>query len=103
MPVITDEFSRANHIEAGLWILIAVMALMIAIRRRGHARSRCIILAGTLIAFGFSDIVETRTGAWWQPWWLFVWKAVCMAVLLVLLVEHYRRPFRMRRGQQVAP
>jgi hypothetical protein len=30
----------------------------------------------------FSDLVEARTGAWWKPWWLFVWKAACVLLML---------------------
>jgi hypothetical protein len=95
MPVITDEFRLANYYEAGLWIVIGLIALGFALRGVGHVRSRCLILAVTLVVFGFSDVVETRTGAWWRPWWLFVWKAACVAVLLALLVEHYWRRFRL--------
>jgi hypothetical protein len=97
MPVITDEFREANHGEAGLWILIGLIALFIAVRRPGYARRRCLILSPTLIVFGFSDIVEATTGAWWRPWWLFVWKAVCVIILVALLVEHYWRQFQARR------
>jgi hypothetical protein len=97
MPVITDEFRQANQGEAVLWFVIGVMALFVAIRRPGYARKRCLILSPTLIAFGFSDLVEATTGAWWRPWWLFVWKAACVIVLVALLVDHYYRRFRARR------
>ena len=48
------------------------------------------IAAVTFCAFGVSDIVEVETGAWWRPWWLLVWKGLCIVVLLVLLWQHYR-------------
>ena len=91
MPVITDEFRFLNLAEAGFWIAVAVIAAAIGARRSGRVRGRCFLLAATLIAFGLSDVVETTTGAWWRPWWLFLWKAICVAVLLALLVEHYWR------------
>jgi hypothetical protein len=81
-----------------LWIAIGVVSLVIGLRKSGYARSRCLILALTLGTFGVSDLVETRTGAWWRPWWLFVWKAACVVVLLALLVEHYWRRFRGTRA-----
>lgn len=89
--VITDEFRLLNYLEAGLWIAIAVVALVIGLGKAGRTRSRCLILAATLVAFGFTDVVETTTGAWWRPWWLLAWKTACVLVLLALLVEHYRR------------
>jgi hypothetical protein len=103
MPVITDEFRTANYLEAGLWLAISLIAAVMALRKRGRVRSRCLLLAAAMVAFGFSDIVETTTGAWWRPWWLFVWKAVCVAVFVVLLGEHYWLRFRRSRGDAVTP
>jgi hypothetical protein len=94
MPVITDEFRIANYFEAALWGVVALMAVAFAIRKGGHARSRCAILAIAMLAFGLSDVVETRTGAWWRPWWLLAWKAACVGVFVALLGGHYRRRFR---------
>jgi hypothetical protein len=34
------------------------------------------------VPFGLSDLVESQTGAWWTPWWLFAWKALCVLGLL---------------------
>jgi hypothetical protein len=104
MPVITDEFRFLNFVEAAFWIVVAVIAVAIGARRPGRVRRRCFLLAATLIPFGLSDVVETGTGAWWRPWWLFVWKAACVAVLLALLVEHYFRRFAGRsRPPPAAP
>ena len=100
MPVITDEFRYLNLLEAGLWIAVAVVSAGIGLRRAGRVRHRCLVLAAAMIAFGASDVVETRTGAWWRPWWLFAWKAACVAVFLALLVEHYRARSLARRLQR---
>jgi hypothetical protein len=43
------------------------------------------VAAAVLLAFGGSDVVETRTGAWWHPWWLLVWKGLCVVALVVLV------------------
>lgn len=98
--VITDEFRYLNLLEAGLWITVAVVSAAMGIRRPGRVRKRCLVLAATMFAFGASDVVETQTGAWWRPWWLFVWKAACVAVLLALLVEHYRARLAARRAER---
>ncbi|MHC4132622.1 MAG: hypothetical protein ACYSSP_06740 [Planctomycetota bacterium] len=42
-----------------------------------------------LIAFGCSDFVEIRTGAWWRPWWLLVWKGGCLTGFAILLAWYY--------------
>jgi hypothetical protein len=39
-------------------------------------------VACVLVAFGFSDVVEIQTGAWWRPWWLLVWKGACLLAML---------------------
>lgn len=48
------------------------------------------VLAGSLVMFGLSDVVEVRTGAWYQPWWLLVWKGVCLATIVAVLVGTWR-------------
>jgi len=35
-------------------------------------------LAGWLILFGVSDIIEVSTGAFWRPWWLLALKGTCL-------------------------
>lgn len=67
-PVHMDIERDGNLIEAGVWFLLAI----------------------TLAVFGGSDLVEARTGAWWKPWWLFVWKAACVVVLLLAFIRYYR-------------
>jgi len=91
LAVITREFVHSNYIEAGLWIALGVGAAVQAFRYAGAVRRDLLILALDLIAFGLSDIVETRTGAWWRPWWLLTWKAACIGVMLALLLRYLRR------------
>jgi hypothetical protein len=57
-------FVYANLTEAALWIALAVAVLFRAKSWPGRA------LAAALVLFGISDLVETRTGAWYEPWWL---------------------------------
>jgi len=85
-----DIHRDGNFIEAGVWFVI--VALVFLKRRRSSAivRSVLLLLAVTLAVFGGSDIVEAHTGAWWKPWWLFVWKAICVAVLLFGFMKYFR-------------
>ena len=79
-----------NLIEAGVWFLLALTLFIYAFRRDRRIRPTLLVLAFTLAVFGGSDLVEARTGAWWTPWWLFVWKAACVVVLLLGFVRYYR-------------
>lgn len=82
-------FSEANHIEAALWLAIGAGFIAHAVLKAAF-RKECLRAAITFIAFGFSDIVEARTGAWWRPWWLLVWKGACVLVFLLLLIGYIR-------------
>ena len=88
-------FANANHLEAGLWMVIGAGFLIHAAVKTAFRRSS--LVAGvTFIAFGMSDVVEVRTGAWWRPWWLFGWKAICVLTIAILLIRYlkYRRANR---------
>ena len=88
----SDEFfALFNYIEAGFWILVGLICAGYALRRTGLIQRRCWQAAFAFIAFGCSDVVEAGTGAWWRPWWLLVWKGLCLATLLVLLVDYWQR------------
>jgi hypothetical protein len=85
--VLADSFfARSNYIEAGLWGAIGVGFIVHAIVKRSAATS--VIAAVTFFAFGFSDVIEASTGAWWRPWWLLALKGLCLAVFLALLVRY---------------
>src|SRR5687768_1127172 len=84
-------FETSNYIEAGLWALISTIFVGFAIKRSGIVRRDCIIAAIAFAFFGLSDVVEASTGAWWRPWWLLVWKGMCLVVIATLLVRHVRR------------
>ncbi|MCF6312188.1 MAG: hypothetical protein L3J39_07030 [Verrucomicrobiales bacterium] len=83
-------FSGFNYAEAVLW---SGMALFFGVRGFGKARDQRLlyfILAIGFLAFSISDLVEVRTGAWWRPWWLLLWKGVCVLVLARCLFVWYR-------------
>src|SRR5689334_8196350 len=88
---ISAFFSDSNYAEACLWAGIGVAFAIAAICKAGVVRRDSIVTAITFLFFGASDWVEAHTGAWWRPWWLLVWKGLCLLVFLWLLVRHYRR------------
>ena len=81
--------SIGNALEVALWSLIA-LAFFIAAFRHPQSRKSLLIASLAFLLFGLSDLVEIYTGAWWSPWWLLVWKALCLIVLLALWIS-YRR------------
>lgn len=70
-------FVLLNQIEACLWCAMAVAIAISLTRRRRWNGTRAVGVL-VLLAFGISDLVETTTGAWWRPWWLFAWKTICV-------------------------
>ncbi len=70
-------FVYGNYVESILWIAIG----LIVCHRVGWRRGKW--LAAALFAFGVSDMVETRTGGWYTPWWMLTWKVSCVAAIVV--------------------
>jgi succinate-acetate transporter protein len=79
-----------NLIEAGVWFLLALVLCVYTFFSNRRVRFILWFLSITLAVFGVSDLVEARTGAWWKPWWLFVWKAACVGGLLLGFALYYR-------------
>lgn len=84
-----DLERTGNLIEAGFWAVVAVVIGVRAVFEGGVVRRLFAILAVAFAAFGVSDIVEAGTGAWWQPWWLFVWKAGCVLIFIACFWKYY--------------
>ena len=87
-------FKIANLVEAVFWTAIGVVFGIFAIRKINAARQRFAVAGVTLFLFGLSDIVESETGAWWRPWWLLLWKGVCIIILAALFILYRREKQR---------
>ncbi len=85
MPAATFWFNIA---EAVVWTAMGISLLIVSLRSRPSVVLA--VLGATLLAFGASDVVETQTGAWWRPWWLLVWKGLCLAVIAGCLLALMR-------------
>jgi len=79
-----------NSIEAFLWF---GLALVIAIRSFYYKKTTKsgVIAFFALILFAFSDLVEAKTGAWWRPWWLLLWKVSCLCAMALSFFLYTRR------------
>lgn len=83
-----------NLVEVFLWSTIGIVFLVKS--RKAKWRSRTILIGILFIAFGMSDAVELQTGAWWRPWWLFVWNAICVVSLTAFGIRRYKESARVK-------
>lgn len=82
-----DALATFNLVEATIWFAFGAGLLGAALFR--PAGFRYGIVAGiAFVLFGASDLVEMRTGAWFQPWWLLAWKGACVVVLATTYVGY---------------
>jgi len=83
-------YVNGNYIEAFLWFCFAIGFAVNAGKTSGITRINRLITSLIFLFFGGSDIVEVQTGAWWSPWWLFVWKASCVLSMAILFWVYLR-------------
>lgn len=79
-----------NLCEMAVWGTAAAVMLVRSAKESEPIRRLGQNTAGVLAVFSLTDLMEIRTGAWWDPWWLFALKAACVAALLWAGFE-YRR------------
>ena len=83
-------YVNGNYLEAFLWFCFAIGFAVNAGKTSGKTRINRLITTLFFLLFGGSDIVEVQTGAWWSPWWLFVWKASCVVSMVILFWVYLR-------------
>ena len=83
-------YVNGNYIEAFIWFCFAIGFAVNAGKTSGITRINRLITTLIFLLFGGSDIVEVQTGAWWSPWWLFVWKASCVLSMAILFWVYLR-------------
>ncbi len=84
-----DDVERTgNLIEAGFWIIFGVVVTLVLWRQARRLTPFSLISGMVVILFGLSDLVESRTGAWWRPWWLLLWKAICLTGMAVCFLKY---------------
>ena len=88
-----------NGCEAVLWIILAAAVLFGFRTAPQDLRRVSRVMAALLVAFALSDVIEMRTGAWWRPPALLVFKGVCLVGLIASTV----RIITLQRGAPSAP
>jgi hypothetical protein len=83
-------YVNGNYIEAFLWFCFAIGFAVNAGKTSGITIINRLITTIIFLFFGGSDIVEVQTGAWWSPWWLFVWKASGVLSMAILFMVYLR-------------
>ena len=83
-------YVNGNYLEALIWFVFAIGFAVNAEKTSGTTRINRLITTLIFLLFGGSDIVEVQTGAWWSPWWLFVWKASCVLSMAILFGVYLR-------------
>lgn len=76
-----------NVFEVVLWTALGCEFSRRSVWIERSYRGRCLLAALAFFLFAGSDAVEILTGAWWRPWWLLMWKAACVLVLLLLYLD----------------
>ncbi|MDJ0555509.1 MAG: hypothetical protein QNJ68_13910 [Microcoleaceae cyanobacterium MO_207.B10] len=88
--ILETVYTKGNYIEAVIWFIFAGAFAASAVKNNRLVRLYRIIATLTFLLFGLSDIVEVQTGAWWDPWWLFIWKSLCVLSMFCLLISHLK-------------
>lgn len=81
--------SYFNILEAALWFAISAV-LFCKWRRLSRPKRFGLDLPIAFFCFGISDLIEAKTLAWWEPWWLLVLKTLCVLVFLRYAIGYAR-------------
>ena len=74
--------------------IVSLVVLIVAAKSSRHVKKIAYVAVPTLFLFGVSDIVEVYTRAWWRPFWLLLWKGLCIIVLVVCVVYYLRETLK---------
>ncbi|MGD0553166.1 MAG: hypothetical protein ABSB25_11035 [Sedimentisphaerales bacterium] len=77
-----------NSLEMFIWLVVGVAFFANGFRQSNRYKKLTFLLVAAYIAFGLSDGVEVHTGAWWQPWWLLLWKVLCIVIFVISLTYY---------------
>ena len=84
-------FQICNTAEGVFWILIGAGFGINCLLTREKDKQTRIVAMILFVAFGISDFVQATVGAWWRPWWLLCWKAICVAGLTIMTLRRWHQ------------
>lgn len=82
-----DYVAAFNGVEVVWWTGLAVFLWAQRRRTPRALRSLSAWAILLLLLMAISEVIELRTGAWWRPWWLAVWKFTCGGLLGVFVLR----------------
>lgn len=85
-----ELYSYFNFLEALFWISIGCVFAFRALFFKTTPTKLYLISAVNFLLFGCSDFVEIQTGTWYKPWWLLLWKSICI-LGFVFIYAWYRK------------
>ncbi|MEM8945852.1 MAG: hypothetical protein AAGD11_11770 [Planctomycetota bacterium] len=68
--------------EAVFWVVVGLILVWRSQSAHPSLRRVAYAAAASFIVFAGTDLIEARTGAWYQPTGLLVYNAVCLILLL---------------------
>ncbi len=81
---------KYNWFEVGLWGWGGIIFLGRSQTKGGYYFRHGIVTGILLLIFSMSDAMELISGAWWSPWWLFLWKVLTI-IGFVFVYRWYRK------------
>lgn len=91
-----------NYCEAVFWVIVSLVVLIGAAKSSRHVKKIAYVAVPTLFLFGLSDIVEVYTRAWWRPFWLLLWKGICIAILVIGVFLYWRQKVQAGTAEYIA-
>lgn len=80
-----------NYCEAVFWVVVSLVVLIAAVESSRQVKKTAFIAVPILFLFGVTDIIEVYTGTWWKPFWLLLWKGLCIAILVICVFCYWRQ------------
>ena len=85
-----DPVRSYNLFEVFLWLAFSLVFWIPALRRKEKNRLFCILGGLAFVWASASEFFEAKTGAWWHPWWLLLWK-ISFCPVFVLMFMWYTK------------
>jgi len=85
-----DAVKWYNIFEGFLWSVFAAVFFVAALKPGEKNRRFCLMGGLIFVVMSLSEFYEVRTGAWWRPWWLILWKGG-VGVAFVPMYLWYRK------------
>ena len=85
--VVNSQTNRYNIVGGNnLTLGFAAIFFIAALKPREKHHWFYILGGWIFVLLRLSELYEARTGAWWKPWWLILWKSGCGAAFVPMFL-----------------